>query len=354
MAMQSMTLEDLRSVLPMYFRTKLPIFLWGASGSAKSTSCHMFVDDMKKKNPSFGMIDLRASQLDPVDTRGIPSVDKEAGLASWIPFDSFPIEERDGKEGVLLLEEFNSAVPPVQCTFYQLLFDRRIGDYKLPDGCVVWALGNRTEDDGVTFDVPAPNANRFCGHIWVNPTAKDYVENGMDNGIREEVLCFMYWRPELLFSYKSEQSDMAFGTMRTWNYVSELLDAWEEEHGKIDLCKPPALLQTVIKNAVGEGEGIEFIGYLDSHGKTPDIDSLLSDPENGEVPSEMSIMWAVIGGMVCRYKDNRKLAGRILRYAVRCNPEFATVLSMHCLSIDPEFVENPEFMAYSQKFGSII
>ena len=355
MAMQAVTLDQLKNMLPMYWHTKLPIFLWGTSGAAKSTSCHMFVDEMRKDDPEFGMIDLRASQLDPVDTRGIPSIDKEKKEAEWIPFNSFPNEERDGKRGILLLEEFNSAVPAVQCTFYQLLFDRKIGEYKLPDGWVVWALGNRSEDNGVTFDVPAPNANRFAGHLFVSPTVNDFVNFGIETDeIREEVLCFMLWRPELLFSFNSERNDMTFGSMRTWTYVSKLMDSWEETNGKLDLRKPDPLFQIAIKNCVGEGEGTEFIGYLDYHGRTPNIDNCLNNPDDSDVPSEMQILWAMVGGMVTRYKNNRQLAGRILRYSTRMHAEFASVLAKQCIQIDGEFAENPEYMAFVHKFGSVL
>ena len=355
MAMQSYTINQLRKVMPMYWHSKKPLFIWGPSGSAKSTSVHLFADDMKKEfDGDFEVIDLRASQLDPVDTRGIPGIDHETKLADWYQFQVFPRIGRNATRGILLLEEFNSAVPAVQATFYQLLFDRRIGDYVLPPEWVVWALGNQAEDNGVTHDVAGPNANRFIGHVVSNPTVNDFMDFGIENGIREEVLCFLLWRPQLLFSYDSNATNMTFGSMRTWHYVSDLMNSYEETIGEIDLNRPDELFIKSVKACVGEGEGTEFIGYLDYHGKTPNIDHLLGDPENSEIPSSIQICWAVVGGIVNKFKNNKALAPRILAYACRLKAEFATILVKQCLEMDSEFAEHPEFMSFTNKHGRLI
>lgn len=355
MAMQSVTLTQLTSLLPVYWKLKLPVFFWGTAGSAKSSTVHRFVEQQ-----DIGFIDLRLSQLDPVDVRGIPDIDGES--ATWRPFDCFPDEERDGKYGVLLLDEFNSGPPTVQCSCYQLLFDRRIGNYKLPDGWVVWACGNRSEDNGVTFDVPAPNANRFANHVHVDPTVDDFDRTG----IRQEVIAFLFFRPELLFSYSGDATDMAFGSMRTWTYLSKLYDAWEAEMGEVDRSKPSDLFRKTMQNAVGEGEGHEFVAFLNNYGKMPNLNDIISNPEEAPVPSEMSVMWAVVSGLIGHYDADHEIGGRILRYALRLSAEFGAVLVRQCHKIDEKaFEKNPDLnrekitenihmLDFSKKFGNVL
>lgn len=343
MAMQSVTLTQLISLLPVYWKLKLPVFFWGTAGSAKSSSVHRFKDQQK-----LGFIDLRVSQLDPVDVRGLPDIDGDS--ATWRPFDCFPNVERDGEQGILLLDEFNSGIPSVQCALYQLLFDRRIGDYKLPDGWVVWACGNRSEDNGVTFDVPAPNANRFANHVHVNPCVDDFDRTG----IRDEVLGFLYWRPELLFSYSGDATDMAFGSMRTWTYLSKLYDAWEDVNGKLDHRNIPDLFRKTVQNTVGEGEGTEFVAFLDCFGRMPNLDNILSDPENAVIPDDLSVSWAVVSGLVSKYENNDQLAGRVLRYACRLRAEQAIVLVRQCSKINAEIVENVEMNKFTQTHGAVL
>ena len=351
MTIQSVSLKELPGILAIMYRVNKPIFLWGKSGAAKSTSVHYFVNEMREKHdPRFGFIDLRASQLDPVDTRGLPSVDKERGVAQWLPFDVFPEVERDGESGIVLLEEFNSAPPSVQTSFYEFLFDRRIGKYELPDGWRVWACGNRDEDGGVTFQVPSPNANRFAQHILVEPTVEDYIENAQRTGIRLEVMAFLRWRNELLFTYDPANPVLNFATLRSWDNLSAICDAFEKEKGTL---KDPLFL-TCAQNCVGEGAGIEFYGFLDYFQKLPDLDSIIQDPEKAEVfsISDAHINWAIVCGLF--EKADSKNAGQIIRYAMRMPPEFSVVLIRDCIDNVDDFINCPEFSEWTLKHQDVL
>ncbi len=91
------------------------------------------------------LVDIRAVLLDPVDLRGLPSVGGD-GTAHWCPPSFLPTEG----EGILFLDELNAAPPLVQAACYQLVLDRKVGEYTLPDGWTVVAAGNRESDRAVT------------------------------------------------------------------------------------------------------------------------------------------------------------------------------------------------------------
>ncbi len=348
--MQSMTLNQVQDVLPALFTAKNPVFFWGGTGAAKSTTMHLFVDEKRKVDPNFGLIDLRASQLDPVDVRGMPYVNIEKQESSWLPFDVFPNEERDGKFGLLLLEELNSAIPAVLASLYELLFDRRIGKYKLPDGWAVWALGNRDQDNGVTYQVPGPVANRFANHILVNPTVDDFCNHGFKVGCRLEVMAFLRWRPELMMNYDPKNPELTFGSMRTWTYVSDLMKSWESQ-GK---SFKDDLFLSLIQNCVGDGAGVEFIGFLDYFKKLPDLDDLIKDPENAPIydVKDAHLNWAIICGLF--NKADGKNAGQVIKYAMRLPAEFSVVLMRDCTREIPEFTECPEYVEWSSMHSRTI
>jgi MoxR-like ATPase len=44
---------------------------------------------------------------------------------------------------ILFLDEITSAPPTVSAAAYQLILDRRLGDYVVPEGWVIFAAGNR-------------------------------------------------------------------------------------------------------------------------------------------------------------------------------------------------------------------
>ena len=106
------------------------------------------------------LIDLRISQLAPTDLRGIPVPSKDS--ASWLPPDFLPTS---GK-GILFLMKLIWRHQLFKELLNNLILDRKVGSYKVPDGWFIWSAGNRKEDFAAVFDMPAPLANRFI-HLEV-------------------------------------------------------------------------------------------------------------------------------------------------------------------------------------------
>jgi MoxR-like ATPase len=65
-------------------------------------------------------------------------------------------------QGILFLDELTSAPQMTQAGCYQLVIDRKLGEYRLPDGWVVIAAGNPASERGVHFSMPRPLRNRFA------------------------------------------------------------------------------------------------------------------------------------------------------------------------------------------------
>ena len=133
---------------------------------------------IRKLKQNIDLIDLRISQLAPTDLRGIP-VPAE-NKASWYPPDFLPTA---GK-GILFLDEINMAPPAVQGIAQQLILDRKVGSYQVPDGWFIWSAGNRKEDFAAVFDMPAPLANRFI-HIEVKTSLDEFkkIEPKLNNDV---------------------------------------------------------------------------------------------------------------------------------------------------------------------------
>ena len=137
--------QDARAGLKTCFNKKRPVFLWGPPGIGKSELVADIAQEMEGH-----MIDLRLGQMDPTDIRGIPYYNKEMNLMDWAPPIDLPSEElaKQYPIVVLFLDEMNSAAPAVQAAAYQLILNRRVGKYQLPDNVVMVAAGNRESDKG--------------------------------------------------------------------------------------------------------------------------------------------------------------------------------------------------------------
>ena len=154
------------------FKNKRPIFLWGPPGIGKSDIIKQLGTELDAH-----VIDVRLSLWEPTDIKGIPYFDSNSGKMVWAPPSELPDEELASKHKtiILFMDEMNSAAPSVQAAAYQLILNRRVGTYKLPDNVVMVAAGNRETDKGVTFRMPAPLANRFV-HLEMTVDWDDYFD----------------------------------------------------------------------------------------------------------------------------------------------------------------------------------
>jgi MoxR-like ATPase len=107
---------------------KLSVMLWGPPGIGKSSIVAQLAAER-----GLELVDLRLGQLSPTDLRGLP-VAKD-GTAVWYPPEFLP---RKGR-GILFLDELNMAPPTLQGIAQQLILDRRVGSYSVPEGWFLWA-----------------------------------------------------------------------------------------------------------------------------------------------------------------------------------------------------------------------
>jgi MoxR-like ATPase len=102
---------------------RVPLHIWGACGVGKSQIVHQVADDL-----DYDFLDVRAVQLDPVDLRGLPRI--AADQTEWVPPKFLPTT---GK-GIIFLDELTSAPQMTQAGCYQLVLDRKLGEYLNREG----------------------------------------------------------------------------------------------------------------------------------------------------------------------------------------------------------------------------
>ena len=193
----------LEKLVKVAYNKKKPLFVWGTTGIGKSQTVKKMAQQIAKEKGleynenvrdinnerKFSVVDLRASQLDPSDLRGLPRLDGET--TRWLPPNWLP----KASHGILFPDEMNLAPPSVQSAFYQLILDRRLGDYVLPDGWSIIAAGNRMEDRAAIFEMAAPLQNRFM-HIELGvPSKEDWTEWAINNGVDTKVITFLTSSP---------------------------------------------------------------------------------------------------------------------------------------------------------------
>ncbi len=288
---------------------KVPIFLWGPPGIGKSSIVAQIAQEK-----DIGFIDLRLSLLDPTDLRGIPFFDSTNNSAVWAEASFLP----DGtiSEGILFLDELNTAAPMVQASAYQLILDRKIGEYTLPEGWAIVAAGNRESDRGVVFRMASPLANRFV-HLDMEVDLKDWITWAKENKLDQTIIAFISYRPDALFAFNTKEDSKAFATPRTWAYVNEILSSNPEED----------LLMDMIKGAIGEELSAAFLGFKSVENHLPDIDKIL-EGECNDVPVETSALHILCTALSQRINEETRAQtlDNLLRYTLHLPGEFAVMI----------------------------
>lgn len=321
-----------------------PVMLWGPPGVGKS----QMVAYVAQKH-DVPVIDIRLSQMEPSDLRGIPF--RTGEIVEWAVPAMLPDTKRHGKRGFLFLDEITSAPPSVSAAAYQLILDRRLGNYEVPAGWVIIAAGNRQGDRGVTYSMPAPLANRFS-HYDVDTHLDDWVAWAFDNGIDERIIAFLRFRPELLFDFDAAKNPIAFPSPRSWEYAHRALQKFDQGN---------QLLLEGLQACVGSAAGIELHAFIQNLDQMPDLQLILTG-KKVPVPKEIDLQYAVASALVghairARKENNRnEIYGNILDYAVRFpQREMGVMLvsDMH-RAIGQELFEVVQFAQWADSVAQIM
>ncbi len=321
-----------------------PVMLWGAPGIGKS----QIIAQVATAH-GVNMIDIRLSQMEPSDLRGIPF--KNGEQVDWATPSLLPDAKCHGQQGVLFLDEITSAPPSVSAAAYQLILDRRLGDYVVPEGWVIFAAGNRQGDRGVTYSMPAPLANRFS-HYELDVNLDDWVAWAYKNNIDERIIGFLRYRPEHLFEFDAAHNPVAFPSPRTWEFTHRALQKFEDNLN---------LFREAASACVGEVAGIEVATFIEHLEDLPDLDAIV----NGEVvpiPDAIDLQYAICSALVGRAisvkgKDNAdKVWGNILNFARDFPQKELGVMLVSDMqrAIGEEIFSIPEFANWASQIADVM
>jgi hypothetical protein len=286
---RTVTSTQARKSILTAFKVKRPLFLWGPPGIGKSE----LVEGIAKELGGI-MYDCRLGQMEPTDIRGIPFYNKDTGKMDWAPPVDLPDEETASQYPlvVLFMDEMNSAPASVQAAAYQLILNRRVGKYRLPDNVVMVAAGNRESDKGVTFRMPTPLANRFI-HQEMKVDFASYQEWAVKNKIHKDVVGYLSFAKQDLYDFDAKSASRAFATPRSWTFVSELLS---------DESVDDDTLTNLIAGTIGEGLAVKFMAHRKIASKMPNPVDILRGKVKELQVKEVSAMYSLVISMCYELK----------------------------------------------------
>jgi hypothetical protein len=328
--------QSVKRSLTHLYKRKVPVFLWGPPGIGKSSIVAQIA-----KEEGIAYIDLRLSLLDPTDLRGIPFFNTNEESAVWAPPSFLP--DGSQEKGILFLDELNTAAPMVQASAYQLILDRKIGEYTLPEGWAIVAAGNRESDRGVVFRMAAPLANRFV-HLEMEASVEDWRTWAVSAGIDASIIAFISHRPDALFTF-SQNDSRSFATPRTWEYVNEIIASEPEA----DLILP------LIGGAIGEELAAAYLGFSAVAGELPDMDAIFEGTCK-DTPSEPSALHILAAALTMRVNEatSSKKLNNLIAYTLEMPAEFAVMIIQDLRERQIELDHLESWTLWMRKFNTML
>lgn len=222
-----------------------PILIHSSPGVGKSS----IVRQVAKKL-GIGFVDVRLAEMESVDIRGLPSVDNEKGVMKWNAPDFWPRDPNS--KGIIFLDELTSCDKSCQVAAYELILDRKIGDfYKVPDGWYIVSAGNLTTDRAVALTMSSALSNRFL-HVELNVDDEQWRKWAFSNNIHASVIGYIAYKPNSLFNMEKENLERGWPSPRSWERVSQMTNIYGSNE---------EILRKVVYGLVGPAKGIEYIEF---------------------------------------------------------------------------------------------
>ena len=334
------------------FTKNRPIFLWGPPGIGKSDIIHQIGNSMDAL-----VIDIRLSLWEPTDIKGIPYYAANDNKMVWAAPAELPTQELASKYKniILFLDEMNSAAPAVQAAAYQLILNRKVGQYELPDNVLIVAAGNREADKGVTYRMPAPLANRFV-HLEMTHNFDDWFQWAVNNNINKDVVGYLTFSKKDLYDFDPKSPNRSFATPRSWSFVSDLLDDDDD----------PEITTDLVSGAIGEGLAVKFMAHRKVAASMPNPSDILVGKVKELKNKEISAMYSLTVSLCYELKEasdanDKKFDDKVNNFLRFSMDNFETelvvmgiklALTQYGLPIDPD--EVPCFDEFNDRYGKYI
>ena len=288
---------------------------WGAPGVGKSQAVQQWNNDkvleyqkriaagekVKPWNPE--VCDVRLSMKEPVDLVGvpIPTKNEKGEMATvWAIPSMWPRDNGEFSGGVIHLDEMNQGQAAILNAAFQLIQDRALGEYKVPEGYLIIGSSNPAAFNNTVTEFSGPLSNRFS-HFNVKANFESWMNHRLNHGGNLDVMTFLKTQGEGML-YDTVAIENRFGdkadclytdiiiTPRSWEVVERVLALpnGTKETGGFTMEEK----QSYCTGRLGLGMTSRFFAWLKDKAKYQDWHEILVDGKDFKSES-VDQFWAV-------------------------------------------------------------
>jgi hypothetical protein len=308
-------------------QTGSPILLWGEPGIGKTQQIMEFAKSVHRHIEV-----VLASIRDPTDFLGLPVVESVINHSSDHSTEGMSLKLRndvkrvryvppewalnlvDAKNGILFLDEVNTAPRAVQAALLRVVLDKVVGECQLPMDTWIMAAANPPELSAGGQDLPASFSNRFC-HFNVDADQASWrdwllginrvheipvLDSSWENNIplfSSLASAYSQARPSQIQARPKNQKHMtAWPSLRSWTTGIKLLAAAKTLGEEID----SGLAITLLSSAISQAAAVEFISYVKNL-DLPNPEDILRNPTSWDVKKRSDVTFAILSSVVSAY-----------------------------------------------------
>jgi hypothetical protein len=282
----------------------LAVHIWGPPAVGKSARVYALADLI-----DHDVIEVRLAQMDALDSRGIPFKGEDGmthyAAPSWLP-------AADCGPTILFFDEWSQAHPTVQNPMSQLVFERVLGDYQLPDNVVVVLASNRASDRAGANKMMSNIASRLV-HVELVPEVAQWIDWARDNDLDQRVVDFVNFRRDYFYKFDPKSTEMAYPCLRSWEMLSKAISNTSDIN----------VVHAIALGLVGQEAGHEFRIFCECLNDLPSIDAIIADPDSVEVPQKIDMQFAVSAAL-SRAADATNV-DNVWKFVSRLNREYSSI-----------------------------
>ena len=274
------TIPEAEKIVLAALQADVPVMLWGPPGIGKSDILKQVSRKIYGKDP----IILPMSLLAPTDL-SLPYPNIQTHKLEVFFSDLLPTEG----EGLIILDDLNTASSIIQAQAYFLLLERKLGTYVVPKGYRITATGNRIEDRGVYNRMPVPLISRMI-NVTVRPDLEAFISYCYRNNINPYIVGFLRaFNQYLLQDPKTVVEGEGMACPRSYVMLSKILEYTDS-------------LDAIIA-VIGRSAGGAFKTFLNLTSQVPNPEDILEGKNPPFDSNKADVTYALVGSIAKALKS---------------------------------------------------
>ncbi|MGL5936220.1 MAG: AAA family ATPase [Cetobacterium sp.] len=281
--------ELLRVSIPARFRT----LIVGAPGTGKTAIVSSIARAL-----GYDYIEDHPGTAEPTDMGGFPSPNAARTKVEKLPIGNLHDIIHATNPTVWALEDIGAANSATQVSLMPWLHAQKCNGMSVPKCVSIVGTSNLKGQHARVEGMLEPVKSRWHTIVRLEMTYDYWSKIAIQLGFAPAVIGYLNLFPEALCEFKPTAEFTNSPNPRTWEAVSRA----------VQMGVPKSCELAVFSGAVGEGQALQFVGWMENYRAIPELDAVWTKPEKAPIPEgkQQHILWAYLTAL-CHHVDAERL-----------------------------------------------